>query len=367
MRSARRKRYADRVIRRLAPPALLLVWAVAACGKTKVESRQKVAVPYAGQVAISSADPALRWINTEGGGAGWLPRAEKDEPQANSFMMVDGERGVRSVLAEQKRAAIALDADALCGVVPLLAAARDRISLDISLMKPITPAVVGCLRAVHPPAFSFTSTDRSDGALAEVERSLLTQLQDCEALGVHHAGNPAALLLGERAASPDGAALRSLSLPGSSLGADGIDALAKRRNLRAVALRGMGSPTSSKEKPGQTGLEALAKLPDLERLDLSYTAISDAELAAFANAKALRWLMLESTNIGDAGIARLAGLRTLEYLNLSATKVTEAGLEAMVALPSLRALAVPSAVAVAAVARWRKEHPLLHIDHYPPG
>ena len=241
--------------------------------------------------------------------------------------------------------------------------------------------------------------------------ALLSRLDDCEALGVEYAGDDIARLLGDRASSPDSRSLRSITLAQSQLSADGIRALTKRKKLRAIGLRAMSSPKAAGMAVG-SGLSALADLPELERLDLSYGPVTDDDLAAFSSAKALRWLMLESTKVGNAGLAHFAGSPDLEHIDanltnvgdaalealaalryvrvislvqtsvsdrgaaalarmkslreirLGATKVTDTGVEALLTLPELRRLSVPQTVSVAAIEKWKRTHPKVQIDRF---
>lgn len=378
-----------------------------------------VPAPAAGQglplpppIADAPKRPGLRWINSEGGGAGYLPVGDGDEidDRARSFFMVGDVRGVKSVTGDHPRAALSIDADQICALTPSLVAVRARISLSISVGKPITAPGADCLKAVHPPALSFAAESR--GPLSPVMTAILTRLDDCEAIGVEYAGDDIPRLLGDRASSADGRSLRSVTLTQSQISAEGIQALAKRKNLRAIGLRGMTSPKAG-GIAGGSGLGALADLPDLERLDLSYGPVTDDDLAAFSSAKALRWLMLESTGIGDAGVARFAGSPDLEHIDvnftnvgdvglealaglrhvrtislvrtsvtdrgaaalarmkslrevrLDLTKVTDTGVEALLTLPDLGRLSVPQSVSVTAIEKWKRSHPKVRVDRYP--
>jgi uncharacterized membrane protein len=90
---------------------------------------------------------------------------------------------------------------------------------------------------------------------------------------------------------------------------------------------------------GGEQLRALLPLADhVVELDLSGTAIEDADLETVARLHRLTRLSLDRTAVGDPGLARLDTLRHLEYLNLYGTAVTDAGLAALEPLTSLRSL-----------------------------
>ncbi len=287
--------------------------------------------PSAVPAATTRPSP-LRWTVTPGGGVAYLPRDEKDPDGAanGSIHGIGDAAGIASVLEHQPRAALTFAASEVCTLVPTLVSFRDRISIDLDIMAKIDARASACVRSVRPRALSFIA----DSPLSKPLEDLLTHLDDCEALGVSSVNDEVALLLGSRATSPDGAALRSLTLAQGRLSAAGFRAIASRTKLQALGFRG----TSPSSLGGPSGIAALAALPDLERLDLSYTYVTDEDLAAFSHAKALRWLMLESTKVGDAGIVPLAGATELRYVNISATKVGDAGVVAIAGLPHVQTL-----------------------------
>jgi Leucine-rich repeat (LRR) protein len=106
------------------------------------------------------------------------------------------------------------------------------------------------------------------------------------------------------------------------------------------------------------GLAVLAKLPELERLDLSdhdplaYSPrvpaksylphVTDKTLDRLRGLTRLRELHLGGAGITDQGMAKLAGLQNLETLDVTRTKVTNAGLVHLKGLKRLRTLIVDS-------------------------
>jgi len=114
-----------------------------------------------------------------------------------------------------------------------------------------------------------------------------------------------------------------------------------------------------------TELIELARLPKLERLDLSHTRITDEGLlhlkparqiqdlnlyyaeqvtdqgiAAIREWKNLKHLNLRGTRVSDGGLAIAGGLTQLEALDIANTEFTDNGLDALVPLTRLRELAI---------------------------
>jgi len=73
------------------------------------------------------------------------------------------------------------------------------------------------------------------------------------------------------------------------------------------------------------GLESLANLSELEKLDLSDTNITDAGLKHLSRLIHLSDLNLRDTRISDAGLDHLTGLKNLHYLSIGLTRVTHDG------------------------------------------
>jgi len=84
----------------------------------------------------------------------------------------------------------------------------------------------------------------------------------------------------------------------------------------------------------------LEALPALEVLDLRLTAIGDAGVARLEGTRALRFLNLFRTRLTDAGLDHLAGNAGLETLLVGGTQVTDEGLARLKAFPRLRKLSV---------------------------
>jgi hypothetical protein len=84
-------------------------------------------------------------------------------------------------------------------------------------------------------------------------------------------------------------------------------------------------------------LEPLRSLPNLRRLDLRYSHVSDAGLRSLGEMPYLKYLSLKGTPISDKSVAYLKGLSHLRYLELEGTQVTDEGVaELQKALPNCR-------------------------------
>jgi Leucine-rich repeat (LRR) protein len=80
----------------------------------------------------------------------------------------------------------------------------------------------------------------------------------------------------------------------------------------------------------------LAQMPDLKRLDLSLTRISDRGLRTLKTAPAIEDLNLYfAEQITDEGASVVRGWKHLKRLNLRGTKITDATLEFLAAVPSI--------------------------------
>jgi hypothetical protein len=71
----------------------------------------------------------------------------------------------------------------------------------------------------------------------------------------------------------------------------------------------------------------VARLHDVQVLDLHNTGISDSGLQCLDGLSQLRTLSLENTQVTDAGLEHLRGLVRLKELKLYNTKVTDGGVK----------------------------------------
>jgi Leucine-rich repeat (LRR) protein len=83
-------------------------------------------------------------------------------------------------------------------------------------------------------------------------------------------------------------------------------------------------------------MPALARMPDLKRLDLSLTRISDRGLRTLKTAQGIEDLNLYfAEQVGDEGAAVLRNWKHLKHLNLRGTKITDSTLEMLASLPAM--------------------------------
>jgi hypothetical protein len=109
-----------------------------------------------------------------------------------------------------------------------------------------------------------------------------------------------------------------------------VRAIKTSPKLRSLGL--MGAPI------GDDALAEIQAMPALRELNISGTKVTDAGLAHLRDLTALEYLGLKGTGIGDAGLAHLAGLTGLNNLNLADTRVTDAGLAQLSGLTRLESL-----------------------------
>lgn len=110
----------------------------------------------------------------------------------------------------------------------------------------------------------------------------------------------------------------------------------------------------------------LQQFPALERLDLTYTNVTDGWLPEIAELKSLRRLELGHARVGGRGFGHLSGLPHLEELNLVYCPVRDEYLDDLAALPSLKKLNLfrCSHLTSQAIAEFRTARPdvTVHVD-----
>ncbi len=111
-------------------------------------------------------------------------------------------------------------------------------------------------------------------------------------------------------------------------------------------------------------LQVLGPLsPQVARLDLSRTAVSDHGLELIASMRQLTSLNLSLTGVGDDGLAPLASLPYLQYLNLYGTRVGDEGLQRLPALPALKTLYVwQTRTSANGLTRFREQAPEVEVN-----
>ena len=104
------------------------------------------------------------------------------------------------------------------------------------------------------------------------------------------------------------------------------------------------------------GVRAIARMTNLEHLDLSGTTISDDGLNTLRALPHLTSIVLSWTNVTDAGVPALAQCPALESVNLMGTRCGDASIQAFAGKPTLRHFHSGNAVTDAGL-RWFHEYP----------
>ena len=109
--------------------------------------------------------------------------------------------------------------------------------------------------------------------------------------------------------------LSLLILYGSPVEGRNLDHLSGCRSLTALQLLQVHCD--------QNLLDAVGRLPQLERLNLTGTRLTDLDLSPLARMPNLKVLILDSTELSDTQMLELSGLKQLEELSLSGNNVSE--------------------------------------------
>jgi Leucine-rich repeat (LRR) protein len=128
--------------------------------------------------------------------------------------------------------------------------------------------------------------------------------------------------------------------------------------LATLTLGGCGGSSDSKKSAivgwavGQGGIvhlvgqtlevKKLADLPsgdfEVEKIDLTKTTVTDADLENLSVLPELQALSLHGTKISNEGMTHLTALKNLKDLDLSNTNITDEGLKILAGIPSLEKL-----------------------------
>jgi hypothetical protein len=195
-----------------------------------------------------------------------------------------------------------------------------------------------------------------DATLADVEFSPALRPAIEALTGRLQPGAPA--ILAVRVAAADPAALAKVEALGVS-----VSPLASGTSLLDVHC------TNVARRFGDAELAVLAALaPQVTRLSLTGTQVTDAGIVRLSTFVHLTRLHLDRTHVSDAGLAALSRLEHLEYLNLYGTAVTDSGLTHLAGLRALRDLYLwRTAVTAAGAERLRSSLPKLQIDLGAPA
>ncbi|MEO5742504.1 MAG: hypothetical protein ABIS29_18105, partial [Vicinamibacterales bacterium] len=128
--------------------------------------------------------------------------------------------------------------------------------------------------------------------------------------------------------------LKNLSLQHTEISTIGLEQLAAVRSLERLDL--------GHTLLGDNALAMLTSLTNLRVLDLPSTLVEGRNLAALKALPNLREIDLGNAPIGDEGMAQLAQLTALESINLRHTDITDAGMVHFAALTNLKRLDLTS-------------------------
>ncbi len=121
--------------------------------------------------------------------------------------------------------------------------------------------------------------------------------------------------------------LETLNLSYTYITDAGLSQLVGLRKLTELRLQGTDV--------GDSGMEHVGKLTQLRVLHLNYTQVTDAGLVHLRHLKNLEQLLIWGTQIGDAGVAHLTSLKQLRVLILFETQVTDEGIALLESMSSL--------------------------------
>ena len=123
----------------------------------------------------------------------------------------------------------------------------------------------------------------------------------------------------------------TLDVSGTQTGNRGLESLARMESLRRLDLRQCGQITNE-------GLLPLGRISTLQALSLNATVISDEGLKPLGGFSQLTELDLSGTKITDAGLVHVLPLNELKNLNLAGTSIGDPGLDTLQRLPQLEEL-----------------------------
>ncbi|MBI1375101.1 MAG: hypothetical protein GC159_20475 [Phycisphaera sp.] len=123
---------------------------------------------------------------------------------------------------------------------------------------------------------------------------------------------------------------------------------------------------ASIQKGADVGAQLAALAPDVTSLDLSGSAVTDAQLGDVATHSTIKSLNLSGTGITDQGLSHLSGMTQLDYLDLRGTQITDAGVAQLQTLTNLSYLMLANtAVTPKTAYRLKGAIPNTNIDIVP--
>lgn len=155
--------------------------------------------------------------------------------------------------------------------------------------------------------------------------------------------------------------LETLNLSGTRITDAGLERIWSLTNLRNLSLRFCSGITGH-------GMRHLRPMREMERLDISYTAVCDKGVAYVAELPNLVVFNAARTRISDAGAADLRKMENLRALNLWDTEISNAAFEDMRWMTELRRIDLSGARVTdegLPLMRWMIDAETLILRHAP--
>jgi hypothetical protein len=127
--------------------------------------------------------------------------------------------------------------------------------------------------------------------------------------------------------------LRDVDLRAVDVTDDDMRVIAQARSLEGIDF---GRAPKRRTKIPDEVLQRMQSLPDVRRLNFSYTDFDDKQVEYILCHKNLRLLQLSHTLVTDDGLERLTGLAELDWLDLTDTPMTDRGLEHLAKLKNMK-------------------------------
>ena len=127
--------------------------------------------------------------------------------------------------------------------------------------------------------------------------------------------------------------LSALRVAGSEVEGKGLTAVSHHPRLKSLDISGC-------KNLREDAIGALVAIPQLVKLNLYDTPISDTAAVHLAGMKKLKWLNLDKTLITDRSLQNIAGLQNLEFLHLGSTNISDAAIPELSKLAKLKTLII---------------------------
>ena len=120
--------------------------------------------------------------------------------------------------------------------------------------------------------------------------------------------------------------LETLTIENCKASSGCLNDVAKLKSLKSLTL----------SQTQVTDLSALAALPQLEKLDLNFSAVRDQNLSSLSQFPKLHYLNARGLMITDKGVEEIAKCSKLDYLHLGGAHLSPTGLKPLKALKELK-------------------------------